>query len=203
MMSNPHKLILIILTFFLALTFVRGFTLEVVSHSIEFKGDTPFIYPITITNSSDEESLFTFTAWGPFTIEVFGGGTTATIPAHTYKVVTLLVTASPTTDVGEEYGGAIRVQGPDSIEHIFLDVKLVEKIPVREEILSPPPVDGSVDPGSPSADPESPPGDPALPSTGLVALPSASDGIVDAGLVVIIIILSIALWARLRNRVVG
>ena len=67
-MTNGAKLILIVLGFFLALTYVRGFTLNADTDQVVFLGNQPIAFPVSITNTSTVALKPNFLADGPFTI---------------------------------------------------------------------------------------------------------------------------------------
>lgn len=184
MMSNSHKLVLIVLTFFLALTFVRGFTVDVPTHSLELIPGVKVPYALTITNPSDDEITYSFEPLGPFSLSVSGDEGAATIPPHAYKVVTLLLTADESLETGDVFDAQIRVKSPMETEVVLFKMKMVSS-PIFG-------VGNANDNGNTSST-----------GTGLVSFPNISENLVNAGLIVIIIVLVIALLARIKNRVVG
>lgn len=184
MMSNSHKLVLIVLTFFLALTFVRGFSVEVPTHSLELIPGVKTPYALTITNPSDDEVAYTFDALGPFSIEVAGAPESAVIPPHAYKTVTLYVTADESLETGDVFDAQIRVKSPVETEVVMFKMKMISS-PIFG-------VGNANDNGNTSS-----------PGTGFVSFPTVSGNLVNAGLIIVIIVLVIALLARIKNRVVG
>lgn len=184
MMSNSHKLVLIVLTFFLALTFVRGFTVDVPSHSLELIPGVKVPYALTITNPSNDEATYSFEALGPFSIVISGDEEAATIPPHAYKTVTLLITADEGLETGDVFDSQIRVKNANEIESVMVKMTIISN-----------PIFGVGNANDNQND--------STPGTGLVSFPSVSENLVNAGLIVIIIVLVIALLARIKNRVVG
>ncbi len=183
MMSNSHKLILIVLAFFLALTFVRGFTVDVPTHSLELIPGVKVPYALTITNPSNDETAYTFEALGPFSIEVAGAPDSAIIPPHAYKTVTLYITADETLETGDVFDAQIRVKSPTEVESVIVKMTMISS-PIFG-------VGNANDNGN------------STPGTGLISFPNVSENLVNAGLILVIIVLVIALLARIKNRVVG
>ncbi len=180
LVSNNYKLVIIVLSFFLALTFVRGFGVETSTHTITLSGSTPTAYPIILSNSSDSTEYFQVQSLGPFSIEVAGGNDSLSIPSHSKKTITLYLTPQPPILEGQTYRSLLRVVGTDSSKDIELDIQYVAS---TVPLTNPNPVSGVF--------------------SGLVAFPIASEWVVDAVLVILIMVLLVALWARIKNRVVG
>lgn len=177
MVSNNYKLVLIVLCFFLALTFVRATFVEVATHDLVLADGFPTAYPLVITNTANHPEHYSIEAWGPFTIEVSGGDDATTIPANAYKTVTLFASPKDGLEVGESYDGIVRVKsGTDSQD---VEVSITKQ-------------------NAPVANPGQ-----SGNGTGLISFPSVSEGVVNVILIIAVIILLVALLARIKNRVVG
>jgi hypothetical protein len=141
-------------------------------------------YALTITNPSNDEVTYSFEALGPFSIAVSGDEDAATIPPHAYKAVTLLITADESLQTGDVFDSQIRVKSPADVESVMVKMTIISN-----------PIFGV---GNAYDNPGN-----STPGTGLVSFPPVSENLVNAGLIVIIIVLAIALLARIKNRVVG
>jgi hypothetical protein len=186
MMANSHKLILIVLTFFLALTFVRGFDVEVPTHALEVVPGVKISYPLTITNPTDGVVSYNIEAIGPFTAEIIGEEDSATVPANSYKTITLSLIANNGLGVGDQFDALIRVKSASEVVDVPIVLSIINS-----------PFFGNDEPiGNDNSNADNP-------GTGLISFPSISNNVVNLGLFIVIIILVIALVARIKNRVVG
>ena len=108
-MSNGAKLVLIVLGFFLALTFVRGITVDTDSTEIVFPGNQPAKFSVAVTNTSSTPLKPTFLADGPFTIELSDEDTAAIISAHDSRAYVLELVPAVLFDNGDAYAAQLRV----------------------------------------------------------------------------------------------
>jgi hypothetical protein len=177
--SNPVKLVLFVLSFFLALTFVRGFSVETpVGEKVILSPTAAVAYPVTISNPSTHSISFSFEALGPFTLDVLDVIEDATVPAQSFKTITLFLRPSADTKAGDSYSSHIRVNGGGSFQDVSLPMVVGDAAPVQR-------VDGAS-------------------ATGLASFISFSgEGLLNGVLILVTIVLFIALIARIKNRVVG
>ncbi|MEK6902328.1 MAG: hypothetical protein AABX02_01930 [archaeon] len=182
MVSNPFKLVMAVLLFFLALTYVRALEVQTPLDDIVLQGDVPVAYAITFTNAGAGSIKPLIEVDGPLILESSGADENQTIPAHSTKKLVVFISASPVLKVGEAYVAQIRVTTPDQTMTIPLNVKK-EAAPLFAPAPSP-------NPNTPS------------PAVGLVGLLSANAGIIlNVILIIIIVALLIALFSRVKNRV--
>lgn len=183
---NGAKLVIIVLSFFLALTFVRAVSLAADSQEVVFSGSQAVSFPVSVTNPSNSVAIPHFLADGPFTIILPSDN--APIPARDSKVYLLQLVPASTFKVGDVYAGQLRAitgEGETALPLIFR--------------MSPAPLFG--EPSVPNS-PSNPTG--LFSFASLFSLPIfASISMVDAFLVVIVIILTVALVARIKNRLIG
>lgn len=178
MVSNPIKLAIAVLLFFLALTYVRAVDVQAPMDDLILKGDNPIVYGITFTNSSAVSVKPIIEADGPLIIESSGADENQTIPANTTKKLVVFISADPVMKVGEKYMAQIRVVTPDQSLTIPLNVTK-EAAPIFEPNPNP----------SPS------------PASGFIGLLSANAGaILNGFLIIVIVALLIALYSRVKNR---
>ncbi len=179
LMSNHAKLIIIVLGFFLALTYVRAFTLEADSSEIIFSGNQPYSFPVVVTNPSNTPLTPNFIADGPFVIIL--PGDVPTISAHDSETFVLRLVPSPAFNVGDVYTGQIRVVSIDGETSFPLTFRMK-----NAPLFSTSNVTGLFSFAS------------------FTALPLVSSiNWIDGLLILIVIILAIALVARVKNRVIG
>lgn len=183
--SNPHfsngaKLIIIVLSFFLALTFVRAFTLEANSNEVVFSGNAPVKFPLAVTNTSNASMSVKFMADGPFTILVPENAPTS-IAKRDSVTFNLQLVPSQTFQVGDVYSGQIRIVSNAGEKSFPLILRMKSG-----ELFSAPSITG------------------LFSFSSFNSFPSFSTmNWVDGLLILIIIILGIALVARVKNRVFG
>lgn len=177
---NSAKLVIIVLSFFLALTFVRALSLEADSQEVIFSGNTPYSFSVSVTNTSNAAISPNFVADGPFSI-ILPSDAPTSIAAHDSQAFVLKLVPASSFKVGDVYSARIRFVS--SLEEKSLPLTLRMK---NAPLFSP------------------------SPSTGLfsfvsfVSLPSLSSITwTDGLLILIIVILGIALAARVKNRVIG
>ncbi len=176
-MSNGAKLVIIVLSFFLALTFVRAFSLETNSTEVIFSGNQKVVFPLAITNSSSNEMSYTFSASGPFTVDA---SPSFVVGPRDTKTVDLTLTPASVLSVGDSYAGQIRVTSLGETKSIPLVVRMV-----RGSFISTSSITGFF-------------------SAASFSLPNVSNvSVLDVVLIVLIVILGIALVARVKNRVWG
>lgn len=180
---NGAKLVIIVLSFFLALTFVRAVTLQADSQEVVFSGTQAIPFSVSVTNPSNTPVIPHFLADGPFTIILTSDNTP--IPANDSKVFALQLVPASTFNVGDVYAGQLRVITGDGETALPLTFR-----------MNPTPLFGG-----PSA--------PVNP-TGFFSFASlfnlsyfSSISLVDVFLIVIVIILTVALVARIKNRLIG
>ncbi|MBM3282068.1 MAG: hypothetical protein FJY86_01860 [Candidatus Diapherotrites archaeon] len=178
--SNGAKLVIIVLSFFLALTFVRAFTIEANSNEVIFSGNAPVKFPLAVTNTSNASMSLKFVADGPFSI-IVPPNAPASIAKRDSKTVDLQLIPSQSFSMGDVYSAQIRVVSSAGEKSFPLTLRMKN-----------PPLFNSHTP------------------TGLFSFASftslpffSSLGWVDALLIVIVVILGIALVARIKNRVIG
>ncbi|MEK6821279.1 MAG: hypothetical protein AABY11_02690 [archaeon] len=185
-LSNPLKLTIIVLCFFLALTFVRGFSVSPSVDAIDILGETSTPFALTITNDSNAPQTFYFEAFGPISFELIAQDPFVTIPAHSFQTVTLFIHALPGTLGGESYSATVRVTGAVDTVNVPLRVN-VQSAPASDASTSPPLVNDDF----------------ISPLAGFLVFPFSFTSVVDAVLLAMVFILVIALIARVKNRVVG
>jgi hypothetical protein len=175
--SNGAKLVIIVLSFFLALTFVRAFTLETNTNEVVFAGNQAVVFPLAITNPSSKEMTYAFSTNGPFTVT---SPNSFTVSARDTQTVDLTLQPSSMLKVGDVYAGQLRVTSAGETKTIPLVMRMV-----RGSFISTNTITGFF-------------------SAAAFTLPNFS-GVswVDGLLIVVIIILGIALVARVKNRVWG
>ncbi len=183
---NGAKLIIIVLSFFLALTFVRAVTLQADSQEVVFSGSQSIVFPVSVTNPTNSPVIPNFLADGPFTIILPSDN--APIPANDSKSYALQFFPASTFKVGDVYAGQLRVITGDGETALPLTFR-----------MNPAPLFNN--PSNLSA-PVSPTGFFSFASLFNLSFFS-SLSIVDVFLVVIVIVLTVALVARIKNRLIG
>ncbi len=172
-MSNPWKLVLVVLAFFLALTYVRGFEVEVPTHDIVFRGNQPFEYSLVISNSSLSSIRPRILADGPFQVLV-AFPNPLVIPPRSNKVIEAQLIADPSIEVGDTYHGQLRVVSGEGEQRIPLTLTKQEGPALDFAGVG---VTGLVTGFSPAADP-----------------------VINGILVLIILLLLLSLFFRIKNR---
>ena len=104
---NGAKLIIIVLSFFLALTFVRAVSLQADSTVVVFSGSQATPFSVSVTNPTNTPVIPNFLADGPFTI--IRSSDSSPIPANDSKVYALRFVPASTFNVGDVYTGQLRV----------------------------------------------------------------------------------------------
>lgn len=179
-MSNGAKLVIIVLSFFLALTFVRALTLESDSSEVIFSGNQPYSFSIAVTNTSNVPISPNFVADGPFSI-ILPADAPSSISAHDSKSFVLKLVPSTSFRVGDVYSAQIR----------FVSSLEEKSLPLTMRMKTAPLFSSS-------------PGTGLFSIVSFVSLPSLSNvSLMDVLLIVIVVILGIALAARVKNRVMG
>lgn len=172
-MSNAAKLIIIVLGFFLALTYVRGFEIGSSSNEVIFQGNNPVKFNVSVLNNASFSAAPAFIADGPFTISL-PENVPETLPARDSHNYELTLTPTPSFGVGDVYSGQIRINSSSGQDVLPLTLRM-----------------------------GNPPLIPTSAFTGLFSFTSGTGNIVDVFLIIIIVILAIALLARVKNRVMG
>ena len=121
-MTNGAKLIIIVLGFFLALTYVRGFDLAADSHEVVFSGNQPYTFNVAVTNTSNTSMTPNFIADGPFTIVLPADA--ESIPRHDTKAFALALYPSKSFRVGDVYSGQIRVLSSEGEKSLPLTFRM-------------------------------------------------------------------------------
>lgn len=184
--SNGAKLVIIVLSFFLALTFVRAVSLQADSQEVVFSGSRAITFPVSVTNSTTSAVIPHFLADGPFTIILPADN--SPIPARDSKGYSLQFVPSPSFRVGDVYAGQLRA--------IVGETETTLPLTFR---MNPAPLFDA--PSNPSA-PASPTGFFSFASLFNLSIFS-SISVVDVFLGIIVIVLAIALVARIKNRLIG
>lgn len=188
-MTNPAKLVLVVLLFFLAMTYVRGFTATGSEHDLTFSGNAPIAYNITVSNSKTADLVPSFIAEGPFTILLKDEPADLIVPGHATKTFVLYLAPTSVLRVGDVYSASIRVASVNEADSIPLILRK-QSAPL---FGSDSPIGNENETGSNTGT-----------GTGLASGVSISaSSVANAGLVVIILVLIVALFARVKNRVLG
>ncbi len=172
-MSNHAKLVIIVLGFFLALTYVRGFEIGSSSSEVIFPGNNPVVFNVSVLNNAAFSASPVFIADGPFTIAL-PENAPVTLGARDSHNYSLTLTPAPSLSVGDVYSGQIRINSVSGEATLPLTLRMDNA--------------------------------PLIPSsafTGLISFTSGTGNVVDVFLIIIIVILAIALLARVKNRVMG
>jgi hypothetical protein len=173
LMNNSYKLVLVILGFFLALTYVHG--LDATADSVVvFNGKNPASYLLTITNHSNTGVSPEFFADGPFSIE---RAEKAVVPSQSEEVVELILSPDKKLEINDSYQAQIRITSLEgtAVHRITLKQE-AEKIDFGKEFES------SI--------------------SGLFIFTQGNEEIIlNAVLLMIVIVLFISLAARIKNRV--
>ncbi|MFH0970800.1 MAG: hypothetical protein V1776_05065 [Candidatus Diapherotrites archaeon] len=173
------RLVILVLAFFLALTFVRGLSVEAPLSIIKMSGTIPTAIPLTITNTQTQSQTFSFSPIGPFTLDFSTEEGYATIPGKSHKIITVYALPLNYLQLGDSFTGQIRVSTAQ--EEVFVPIAFTRiNTPSFEQ-----------DENS------------HFLFTGLASMGSFSDWIVNGILLFIIFVLLIALVARIKNRVGG
>lgn len=172
-MSNTSKLVIIVLGFFLALTYVRGFELGSTSNEVIFSGNNSVTFNVSVLNNSTHAAAPSFIADGPFTIALPKNApqTLGARDSHNYA---LILTPASTLRVGDVYSGQIRINSASG----------EDALPLTLRVVNPPLI-------------------PTTAFAGLFSFTSGAGNFVDALLLIVIVVLAIALIARVKNRVMG
>lgn len=177
LMSNGAKLVIIVLSFFLALTFVRAISLDADSQQVIFAGREPVTFPLSVTNSGSRDLSLSFVADGPFSISL-PPASDLVLSSHDSRTFVLKLSPSPLLRVGDAYKGQIRVLSSEGEVSLPLSVRVVNPRLFSSSSI-----------------------------TGLFSFASvdsfSSVSLVDAALAGCVVILGIALIARVKNRVIG
>lgn len=114
---NEFKLVLIILVFFLALTYVRAFETSGPSY-VSVQGNAPTDFPIYVANSSNAPIYPQFMADGPFTLAYDGDPTQIQVGAFAEKTLAFSIVPSDEMRVGDVYTARVRVITGDQVQII-------------------------------------------------------------------------------------
>lgn len=181
-MTNTTKLILVVLTFFLALTFVRGLDVTNAPREVTLIQGQAIPYTFSLTNTTGHSITPQFLADGPFTIELHAPADDYAIPGNYTRSHTLHLRPLPEFEVGDVYNARIRVGG---------DTEQVA-VPLTLKVKPAPLFSGN---GSPST---------GVDLTGLASFVGTNfEKGINVGLIVLVGILVIAFIARIRNRLGG
>lgn len=172
-MDSVLKLVLVVLGFFLALTYVDGSGI-LGNDSVVFNGKNPVSYDITILNSSNHTVVPEFWAEGPFTIN--WENESGAIPSFGEKTFTLILSPLEKMEKGDSYVGTIRVTGLETpVDKRIIFFKDEERINAGEQITSA--------------------------FSGLVVLAGGNEEIIlNVFLFMAVLVLAVALASRIKNR---
>ncbi len=173
--SNTHKLAIFVLVFFLALTYVRASNVDTDTKNVVFEGEAPFEFIFSVTNTLNVSQKPSIVADGPFALLLSDAEREMIIPAHDTIIYHAILTPSPLLKVGDIYQSQVRV--------IFSNEE--KTLPLTITKKNAPFIPPSLGTGFVS----------------LFKLPPFEW--VDFSLILIVLVLGIALVARIRTRVVG
>lgn len=189
-MTNPAKLVLVVLLFFLAMTYVRGFTATGSGTDLTFSGNAPIAYNISVSNSKTADLVPSFMADGPFTLLLHDEPADLIVPGHATKTFVLYLTPTSVLRVGDVYAASIRVASVNEVDSIPLILRKQ-----NAPLFAPDSENAKNGNGSNTG---------TGAGSGLASGVSISaSGLANAGLVVIILVLIVALFARVKNRILG